>query len=149
VILKLECLFYHNIYYFILFYIRRAILTQTNPKKVLIKKTAHQLLWKKQRLHSGWSISGESKSSADGSYMFDNCWVFSTIHLVVIAGGVSSSAPSSGGCAVVKYSPTCSAPMSNTYLPFPFGYKHNNIKLKKNTYVLRSKTDQYQKIKKL
>jgi hypothetical protein len=43
-ILKLECLFYLNIYiyYFILFYIRRAILTQTNPKKGLIgKKTYH------------------------------------------------------------------------------------------------------------
>ena len=40
VILKLECLFYLNIYiyYFILFYIRRAILTQTNPKKGLIEK---------------------------------------------------------------------------------------------------------------
>jgi len=38
VILKLECLFYQNIYYFILFYIRRAILTQTNPKKGLIEK---------------------------------------------------------------------------------------------------------------
>jgi hypothetical protein len=40
VILKLECLFYHDIYiyYFILFYIRRAILTQTNPKKGLIEK---------------------------------------------------------------------------------------------------------------
>ena len=40
VILKLECLFYHNIYiyYFILFYIRRAILTQTNAKKGLIEK---------------------------------------------------------------------------------------------------------------
>ena len=36
VILKLECLFYQNIYiyYFILFYIRRAISTQTNPKKI-------------------------------------------------------------------------------------------------------------------
>ncbi len=44
VILKLECLFYLNIYiyYFILFYIRRAILTQTNAKKDLIeKKTRH------------------------------------------------------------------------------------------------------------
>jgi hypothetical protein len=38
VFLKLECLFYLNIYYYILFYIRRAILTQTNPKKVLIEK---------------------------------------------------------------------------------------------------------------
>ena len=41
VILKQECLFYQNIYiyiyYFILFYIRRAILTQTNPKKGLIE----------------------------------------------------------------------------------------------------------------
>jgi hypothetical protein len=36
VILKLECLFYQNIYiyYFIIFYIHRAILTQTTPKKV-------------------------------------------------------------------------------------------------------------------
>ena len=44
VILKLECLFYLNIYiyYSILFYIRRAIFTQTNPKKGLIeKKTRH------------------------------------------------------------------------------------------------------------
>ena len=44
VILKLECLFYLNIYIynFILFYIRRAIFTQTNPKKGLIeKKTRH------------------------------------------------------------------------------------------------------------
>ncbi len=43
VILKLEYLFYQNIhiYYFILFYIRRAILTQTNPKKGLIEKKAH------------------------------------------------------------------------------------------------------------
>ena len=40
VILKLECLFYLNIYIynFILFYIRRAILTQTNTKKGLIEK---------------------------------------------------------------------------------------------------------------
>jgi hypothetical protein len=38
VILKLECLFYQNIYYFIIFYIHRAILTQTNPKKGLIEK---------------------------------------------------------------------------------------------------------------
>jgi len=38
VILKLECFFYLNIYYFILFYIRRAILTQTNAKKDLIEK---------------------------------------------------------------------------------------------------------------
>ena len=40
VIQKLECLLYLNmyIYYFILFYIRRAILTQTNPKKGLIEK---------------------------------------------------------------------------------------------------------------
>ncbi len=46
VILKLECLFYLNIYiyYFILFYIRRAILTQTNPKKGLIEKNARQIL---------------------------------------------------------------------------------------------------------
>ena len=44
VILKLECFFYQNIYifYFILFYIFRAIFTQTNPKKGLIeKKTYH------------------------------------------------------------------------------------------------------------
>ncbi len=32
-------------YYFILFYIRRAILTQTNPKKGPIEKKAHQI-WK-------------------------------------------------------------------------------------------------------
>jgi len=42
VILKLECLFYQNfyiyIYYCILFYIRRAISTQTNPKKGLIEE---------------------------------------------------------------------------------------------------------------
>ena len=46
VILKLECLFYLNIYiyYFILFYIRRAILTQTNPKKGLIEKKPPQIL---------------------------------------------------------------------------------------------------------
>jgi len=41
-LLKLECLFYQNIYiciyYFILFYIRRAILTQTNAKTGLIEK---------------------------------------------------------------------------------------------------------------
>ena len=36
VILKLECLFYQSIY--ILFYIRRAISTQTNAKKGLIEK---------------------------------------------------------------------------------------------------------------
>ena len=44
-ILKLECLFYQNkyIYYFIIFYIRRVILTQTNPKKGLIEKKAHQI----------------------------------------------------------------------------------------------------------
>ena len=41
-ILELNCLFYQNIYYFILFYIRRAILTQTNPKKGLIEKKTHQ-----------------------------------------------------------------------------------------------------------
>jgi hypothetical protein len=44
VIIKPECSFYLNIYiyYFILFYIRRAILTPTNPKKGLIeKKTRH------------------------------------------------------------------------------------------------------------
>ena len=47
VILKLECLFYLNIYiyYFILLYIRRAILTQTNRKKGLIeKKTPHMFV---------------------------------------------------------------------------------------------------------
>jgi hypothetical protein len=40
VILKLECLFNQNvyIYYFILFCVRRTILTQTNPKIGLIKK---------------------------------------------------------------------------------------------------------------
>ena len=39
VVLKLECLFYQNIYVlFHLIYIRRAILTQTNPKKGLIEK---------------------------------------------------------------------------------------------------------------
>ena len=47
VILKLECLFYRNIYiyiyYLILFYIRRAILTQTNAKKGLIEKKTHQI----------------------------------------------------------------------------------------------------------
>ncbi len=46
VILKLECLFYQNIYifYFILSYTRRAILTQTNPKSVLVeKKTCHNM----------------------------------------------------------------------------------------------------------
>ncbi len=43
VILILECLFYRMyIYYFILFYISRAILTLTNEKKPLIeKKTCH------------------------------------------------------------------------------------------------------------
>jgi hypothetical protein len=43
VFLKLECLFYQNIYryYIILFYIRRAILTQTNPKKGLIEKKTY------------------------------------------------------------------------------------------------------------
>ncbi len=30
-------------YYFILFYIRRAILTQTNPKKVLEEKKTHHI----------------------------------------------------------------------------------------------------------
>ena len=47
VILKQECLFYQNIYIYILFhlfYIRRAILTQTNPKKGLIEKKAHHIL---------------------------------------------------------------------------------------------------------
>jgi hypothetical protein len=34
---------YIYIYYFILLYIRRAILTQTNAKKGLIEKKAHQL----------------------------------------------------------------------------------------------------------
>ena len=54
VILKQECLFYLNIYiyYFILFYIRRAILTQTNPKKGLIeKKTHHILVYYKAKTH--------------------------------------------------------------------------------------------------
>lgn len=66
-------------------------------------------------------MSGDFKSSAVGSYIFDTCWVFSTIHLVEIAGGVSSSAPSSGTCADNRYSPICSAPMSKTNLPLPFG----------------------------
>ena len=36
---------YIYIYYFILFYIRRAILTQTNPKKGLIeKKTPYEFI---------------------------------------------------------------------------------------------------------
>jgi len=47
VILKLECLFYQNIYiilsYFILFYIRRAVLTQKNAKKGLIEKKTHHI----------------------------------------------------------------------------------------------------------
>jgi len=38
VILKLECLFYHIIFCFILFYIRRAISTQTNPKSATVEK---------------------------------------------------------------------------------------------------------------
>ena len=48
VILKLECMFYQNIYiyYLIIFYIRRAILTQTNPKKGLIEKKTHHILYK-------------------------------------------------------------------------------------------------------
>jgi len=41
-ILKLECLLY--IYYFILFYIRRAILTQTNTKKGLIEKKSPHII---------------------------------------------------------------------------------------------------------
>jgi len=47
VIIKQECLFYQNIYiyYFILFYIRRAILTQTNPKKGLIEKKTHHIFF--------------------------------------------------------------------------------------------------------
>ena len=46
VILKLECFFIRiYIYYFILFYIRRAIFTQTNAKKGLLeKKTRHILI---------------------------------------------------------------------------------------------------------
>jgi hypothetical protein len=40
VILKLECLFYQNIYIYnlILYYIHRAILTQTNSKKGRLEK---------------------------------------------------------------------------------------------------------------
>jgi len=48
VIIKLECLFYLNIniYYFIIFYIHRAILTQTNPKIGLIEKKINEVkLW--------------------------------------------------------------------------------------------------------
>jgi len=47
VIIKLECLFYLNIYiyYSILFYIRRAILTQTNKKKGLIEKKTCQIFF--------------------------------------------------------------------------------------------------------
>jgi len=37
-IVQISCLVGTYIYYFILFYIRRAILTQTNPKKGLIEK---------------------------------------------------------------------------------------------------------------
>ncbi len=48
-ILKLECLLYLNIY--ILFYIRRAILTQTNSKKSLIKKK--QAIFKKVYFKNG------------------------------------------------------------------------------------------------
>ncbi len=51
-ILKLECLFYQNIYtfFFILFYIRNAILTQTNPKKDLIgKKTCQLKMYKNKK----------------------------------------------------------------------------------------------------
>jgi hypothetical protein len=42
-ILKLECLFYQNIYiyYFILYYIGRAISTQTKKKWSNSKKTCH------------------------------------------------------------------------------------------------------------
>jgi hypothetical protein len=44
VILKLESLFYQNIYiFFIISYIHIAILTQTNEKKSLIEKKAHHL----------------------------------------------------------------------------------------------------------
>ena len=47
VILKLESLFYQNIYiyiyYFILFYTRRAILTQTNAKKGLMEKNTQNI----------------------------------------------------------------------------------------------------------
>ncbi len=54
VILKLECLFYQKIYiyiyYLILFYIRRAILTQTNEKKPLIEKKTHQIINKKLKI---------------------------------------------------------------------------------------------------
>jgi len=62
VILKLECLFYYNIYYFILFYIRRAILTY--PKKDLIEKKTCQIkkliLWNffskfKQLVDTNWN----------------------------------------------------------------------------------------------
>ena len=51
VILKLECLFYQNIFilfhrilYYSSYFIRRAILTQKNEKKPLIEKKAHQFL---------------------------------------------------------------------------------------------------------
>jgi len=45
VILKLECLFYQNIYLLFHHILYRAILTQTNPKKGLIeKKTPHILI---------------------------------------------------------------------------------------------------------
>jgi len=44
VILKLECLEYIYKYYFIVFYIHRAILTQTNPKKGLIEKKSFHMV---------------------------------------------------------------------------------------------------------
>ena len=43
VILKLECSIRKFIYCFILFYIRRTILTQTNSKKNLIQKKTHHI----------------------------------------------------------------------------------------------------------
>ena len=42
-----------HIYYFILFYIRRAILTQTNPKKGLIEKKTHQISSSELKTHLG------------------------------------------------------------------------------------------------
>ncbi len=40
-IVQIPCLVHTYIYYFILFYIRRAILTQTNTKKGLIEEKKH------------------------------------------------------------------------------------------------------------
>ena len=71
VILKLECLFYLNIYiyYFILFYIRRAILTQTNPKKGLIEKKSHHIKFQYISFSLLYFVYGGSQMSKS-SFLF-------------------------------------------------------------------------------